>query len=81
MSTYYKDHRGSVFLCLAHKLKLYLLQIQSRCTWSLKVSTTFRMNVEDVELGFLLAGLCLGAAGSAGRHIGTREINGLVQLR
>ena len=69
ISTYRKDHRVSVFLHLVHNLKLYLLQIQSSCTWFLKVSATFRTTVEDVELGFLVAGLCLGAAGSSGRHI------------
>lgn len=69
MSTYHKDHRVSVFLHLVDKFKLYLLQLQSSCTCFLKVSATFRMTVEDVDLGFLMDGLCPGAAGSAGRCI------------
>lgn len=69
MSTYCKDHRVSVFFHLVCKLKLYLLQIYTSCTWFLKVSATFRMTVEDVELGFTVVCLCPGATGSIGRCI------------
>jgi len=72
MSTYCKYHRVSVFFHLVHKLKLYFLQIQSSCTWFLKVSASCRVTVEDTELGLLMVCLCLGAAGSAGRHIWSR---------
>lgn len=69
ISTCCKDDRLSVFLHLVYKLKLYFLQIQSSCICFLKVSATFRMMVEDMELGLRAASLCPGATGSTGRHI------------
>lgn len=66
---YRKDHRVSVFFHLVCKLKLYLLQIYTSCTWFLKGSATYRMTVEDVELGFTVVCLGPGATGSTGRCI------------
>lgn len=65
----YKDYKITAFFHPIHKPKLYFLQIHSSWACFLKVSVTLRTTVDGVGLCFLVACLCPGTDGWAGRHI------------